>query len=68
VVVVAALRLLLRSTHLLRLLQNGGLRLPHHLLLLAFLHPLLLELPLLPCTTLLLRLLSWQRCLRLLLL
>lgn len=65
--VVAALRLLLSSA-LLRLLQNGSLRLAHHLLLLAVLHPLLLELALLPRTTLLLRLCSRQRCLRPLLL
>lgn len=60
-----ALRLLLSSA-LLRLVQNGGLRLAHHLLLLAVLHPLLLELTLLPRATLLLRLRSRQRCLRLL--
>lgn len=64
---VAALWLLLSSA-LLRLLQNGGLRLAHHLLLLAVLHPLLLKLALLPRATLLLRLHSWQRRLRRLLL
>jgi hypothetical protein len=64
-VVVAALRLLLSSANLLCLLQNGGLCLAHHLVLLAVVHPLLLKLALLPRTTLLFRLRSQQRCLRL---